>query len=379
MSWIKSKTNVIGYLLIIAIFFFLLEILSFASLYYLQDRLQTIIFDPNKITKFNARKYNNYSEQLGWITPKEERDNIGARVSPNIFNSTCIEMFGDSFTFSFEVSGEFAWPAQLSKLLNCKVNNFGVEGYGSDQATMRHELTEVTAKISVLNHLSENIIRNVNQFRTIIYPTNTVTLKPRYVISDENTLDLIPKPDLNKFDIINSESLKQKLQNEYFIPGGLSGIKEKLLFPYTLSFLDTIINHFHVNSKLRAFPKYKKFYDKDHASNALNITYKIMEKFIYNSKSKGQLPIITIIPTCRDLEYFQKFGEKPYQHLLTELIDNNILHYDFIDKFSKQENFYEYFITCNGHPNKDGYLFMAENFKEFLLKLELDYNLGGKN
>ena len=126
---------------------------------------------------------------------------------------------------------------------NCKVNNFGVGGYGSDQATMRHELIKVTAKISVLNHLSENIIRNVNQFRNLIYPTNTITLKPRYVISDENTLDLIPKPDLNKFDIINSKSLKQKLQNEYFIPGGLSGIKEKLLFPYTLSFLDLSLIH----------------------------------------------------------------------------------------------------------------------------------------
>ena len=371
MSWIKSKTNLIGYLLIIAILFFLLEILSFASLYYLQNRWHTIIFDPNKITKFNTKKSDDYSEQLGWITTSKERDNTGARISPNTYNSTCIEMFGDSFTFSADVSSEFAWPAQLSKLINCKVNNFGVRGYGSDQATMRHELTEVTAKISVLNHLSENVIRNVNQFRTLIYPTNTVTLKPRYVISDENTLDLIPKPDLNKFDIINSKSLKQKLQNEYFIPGGLSGIKEKLLFPYTLSFLDTIINHYHVNSKLLSFPKYKKFYDKNHASNALNITYKIMEKFIYNSKSKGQLPIITIIPTCRDLEYFLKFGEKPYQPLLTELIDNDILHYDFIDKFSKQENFYEYFSTCNGHPNKDGYLLMAENFKEFLLKLKL--------
>tara|TARA_B100000242_G_scaffold286316_1_gene251739 strand:- start:33 stop:1154 length:1122 start_codon:yes stop_codon:yes gene_type:complete len=370
--WIKSKKNLIGYLFIIAIFFFMLEILSFASLYYLQDRLHTIIFDPNKITKFNTKKLNNYSEPLGWITAKEERDNIGARVSPNIYNSTCIEMFGDSFTFSADVSSEFAWPAQLSKLLNCKVNNFGVEGYGSDQATMLHELTKKTAKISVLNHLSENIIRNVNQFRTLIYPTNSIVLKPRYIISDQNTLDLIPKPDLNKFDLVNSKNLKHKLQNEYFIPGGLSGIKEKLLFPYTLSFLDTIFNHYHLNSKLRSFPKHKKFYDKNHDSNALNVTYKIMEKFVYNSKSKGQLPIITIIPTCRDLEYFQKFGEKPYQPLLTELIDNDILHYDFMDKFSKQENFYNYFGTCSSHPNKDGYLFMAENFKDFLLKLKQD-------
>ena len=65
---------------------------------------------------------------------------------------------------------------QLSKLINCKVNNFGVAGYGSDQATMLHEAIDITARISVPNHLSENVLRNVNQFRTLIYPSDTVIL-----------------------------------------------------------------------------------------------------------------------------------------------------------------------------------------------------------
>ena len=79
-----------------------------------------------------------------------------------------------------------------------------------------------------------------------------------------------------------------------------------------------------------------------------------------------------VIETFKEnVDDVQKFGEKPYQSLLTELIDNDILHYDFIDKLSTQENFYEYFSTCNGHPNKDGYLFMAESFKDFLISQNL--------
>lgn len=368
---IKFLKKKIGYLLIFVILFSFLEIISFSFITYAQFRWHTIKFDPSKITKFNAKKLENYSEQLGWIMSDSMRDNLGARINPEIYETTCLEMYGDSFTFSDTVSNEFAWPAQLSKLINCKVNNFGVAGYGSDQATMLHEAIDITARISVLNHLSENVIRNVNQFRTLIYPSDTVILKPRYILTDKNNLKLVPKPELNKFDLISSNNLKLKLKNEYFIPGGNSGIKEHITFPFTISLLEIILNHYLVSSKIKSTPAHKKFYDKDHNSNGLNITYKIMERFVFNSKKKKQLPIITIIPTCRDIEYFKKYNKKPYQPLLAKLKDNDILHFDFIDNFSTQDNFYDYFNSCGGHPNKSGYLFMAKTFKKFLLSQNL--------
>src|SRR5262245_40864663 len=45
---------------------------------------------------------------------------------------------GDSFTFCAEVGDAEAWPAQLEALLpDCEVWNFGVGGYGTDQALLR--------------------------------------------------------------------------------------------------------------------------------------------------------------------------------------------------------------------------------------------------
>ena len=164
MNLIKAS----GYLLVFLIFIISIEILSFSGIYFLQNKYHSLIFDAEFITNFEAVASANDSNDLGWISPIEERDKIGARKINDIYESNCIDMFGDSFTFSAEVTSEFAWPKQLSKIIGCKVNNFGVGGYGSDQATLRHDLTPAFSKVTVLNHLSENIMRNVNQLRNLI-------------------------------------------------------------------------------------------------------------------------------------------------------------------------------------------------------------------
>ena len=86
---------------------------------------------------FRASESDNYSNELGWITPIAERDKIGARLNNDVYETTCIDMFGDSFTFSLDVSNNEAWPKKLSVLLDCRVYNYGVSAYGSDQILQR--------------------------------------------------------------------------------------------------------------------------------------------------------------------------------------------------------------------------------------------------
>jgi len=362
MNWIKAS----GYLLVFLIFITSIEILSFSVIYFLQNKYHTLKFDAELITNFEAVASANYSNDLGWITPIEERDEIGARINDDIYESNCIDMFGDSFTFSTEVTSEFAWPKQLSKIIGCKVNNFGVGGYGSDQATLRHDLTPAFSKVAVLNHLSENITRNVNQFRNLLYPGSSLKLKPRYIVNSDSELKLIKKPELVDTDLKSLKSLTYKLKYEYFIPEGSSGIKWNLKFPYFLSAIDLITNHFHINSKIRGITRHSDFYTRTHPSNALVLTNKIFERFVSNSVTKGQTPIITIIPTCRDLEEFKRYGSLPYQEMIEDLKAKDVLFYDFSSAFLAKDDFTKYFNLCSAHPNKEGYALMAKNFAMFL-------------
>jgi len=65
-------------------------------------------------------------------------------------------LYGDSFTEGSGVDPEHAWSNVLSQLLHCRVANFGVSGYGTDQAYMRFLNNQRDpARVVVLGFLSE--------------------------------------------------------------------------------------------------------------------------------------------------------------------------------------------------------------------------------
>ena len=135
-----------------------------------------LIYSPAQITQPFAEYMAKRDPVLGWVKP----------VRDDLFpGEPCASVFGDSFTFSQEVSDAEAWPALLSGLLGCRVENYGVGGYGSDQAFLRFRQTPARGRVVMLNHLSENVLRNVNQFRNLIAPSHEWQLKPRFLPGGE--------------------------------------------------------------------------------------------------------------------------------------------------------------------------------------------------
>ena len=135
-----------------------------------------------------------------------------------------------------------------------------------------------------------------------------------------------------------------------------------------------MINHFHVSSKIKGKPRYMQFYDSLHPSRALDVTVKIIETFLKEAKSRNQIPLITIIPTCRDFEYFTLHGVLTYQPLLDQLKEKKINVFDFMLPIaSRKSNFYKLFKNneCKNHYNEEGNKLMAEIFVEHLRALGL--------
>jgi hypothetical protein len=76
------------------------------------------------------------------------------------------------------------------------VANYGVEGYGTDQAYLRFQINkEDKSRIIILGFLTENIIRNVNQYRRP-RQGDKFTLKTRFILSNDGKLELISLPNL---------------------------------------------------------------------------------------------------------------------------------------------------------------------------------------
>ena len=112
----KTK-KFIAYSLILFLWIILLEAISFTTLYVIQNKYNSLYFDYSKINIKPDLSNPNYSKKLGWISPKENLDKFGARIDDDNYKSSCIDMFGDSFTFSLDVGNNEAWPKKLGVLL----------------------------------------------------------------------------------------------------------------------------------------------------------------------------------------------------------------------------------------------------------------------
>lgn len=112
-----------------------------------------------------------------------------------------IAFFGDSFIHGSEVTYEQTMGYYLEQALKqagfrVEVLNFGVPGYGVDQAFMRwqSEGRQYSPDIVILGFVPVDIKRNVNMVRALLSPdSGWPFLKPRFLLS-ENGSELINMP-----------------------------------------------------------------------------------------------------------------------------------------------------------------------------------------
>jgi len=306
-----------------------------------------------------------------------ERDSSGSRnipSSPDVNQESCVSLYGDSFTWGAEVSDEDAWSNVLSQMLNCRVSNFGVVGYGTDQSYLRFKQNQHDgANIVILGHLSENIVRNVNQFHALLYGSKRAIygLKPRFVIDGNGNLKHVPLLHLSGDEYRDMVEHPEKfLKYEYLLPGGPAGVRRSG-FPYTVSVLSTF-NNYRVRAKLAGKIFWADFYRDDHPSQALQITALIMKTFCKEASLKGKIPVVVIFPWVLDLHAFQKDNTWTYQTLLNDLSKNNIdvlnIGTGVIENLGQRKPETLYTTFHGGHFNKEGNRLVAQLIADYLIQ-----------
>ena len=291
-----------------------------------------LFYDPSGITQSFDVHGSPRDAMLGWA-PRPgmpDIDENGARAVPEDarFDRICISLFGDDFTWAPHVDDGEAWGALLARRLGCGVANFGVSGYGTDQAYLRYLERPKRGGIAVLDHATGSVLRNVNQFGNLIDPGTALALKPRFVESGDGPV-LIPVPriasdGLGTFLAAPSSRLAQ----EHFLPGTADGPPE-VKFPHFWSVVRAVWKSRRVRADLTGQPGYTAFYAPDHPSRSLAVTERIFAEFAATSRANGQIPVVTIIPTCRELRHAQKTGRWTYAPLIADIRGENYLLLDF--------------------------------------------------
>ena len=259
-------------------------------------------------------------------------------IPPN--NSIRISSFGDSYTHCDDVKNEESWQEQLHNADHrLEVLNFGVGGYGLDQAFLRYreEGTLYGSHIILIGFMKENINRLVNVFRPFYFPGIPLT-KPRYFIrGNELILFHNPLSTLNDCSVLlhNPKALLSKFgENDYYYK----------LFPkeHFLDFSPSVRLF-----KLLYYTMYNRYleysgrtiYDKNGAYNqnseAFRICTKLFDEFYYSAQKNKSLPIIILFPGPSDVERYHKNRIKDYSPLIQYFNSRGYRYIDLLDAFEK--------------------------------------------
>ena len=358
----------------------------------LSDARTTNIFlnDNHSFSQEDIDRYFDVRDPvLGWPTSTALRSNrldeAGARHNPAhpYPRPACVAAFGDSFTYSAESSDADSWSNQLSMSLGCRVANFGVGAYGTDQAYMRFKGKNVdSASVVILGLFPENIQRNVNQYRGFLVAQHNLVFKPRFVVPNGKLL-LVPIIQRENFDY--DELLKEPrkfLESEYFLPESSFG-PVRVRFPYTFTAIKALF-HPKILSFLFGQPTWANFYQSDNDSGGLEVTAAILRQFTADVRNLGKTPVVFVFTNAKSVDAFVRFGAWPFQSIL-DFMDQEEIQYinfgghleDYIDLSRICEIFTRHMVFgCTGHYTKEGYGMVADTIHRFIKRNNLVRNSG---
>lgn len=279
-----------------------------------------------------------------------------------------ISVYGDSFTFG--AAEDATYPHYIAVALGCPVANYGVLGYGSDQAFMlwRVQKDLDKASIVILGHLSENILRNVNQYRNLLYPGGELLFKPRFIEKNER-LVYVPMAVKTEQDFSRLRDYPEALlEYEFFLR------RPRFEFPFSLSLLRWLMMDFHVRAELKGIPRHMSFYSPTHASGGFSLTALILTTFSQEALSSKKTPVVLLIPTCKDI-LFAKINhvwpDQPLADALKEKVPYVIHAGPELLKRLGQTPPEKIYDSPNGHFNPQGYQMLARVIVEFLQNAQI--------
>ena len=236
-------------------------------------------FDKTKISKLS----------YGWTSP-EGLPRPGDAPQKNI----CAAAFGDSFTFADEVETDEAWPNVASKILNCKIENYGVGGFGLDQTYLLYREINPDVSIVIIGIYPEMIRRNLAASWIFYGAEKEKTLKPRFEIKDSQLKQTIIPERNNIFNI-----KKYHAEDRFFQPYNLH-------FPYSYTLARFIFTKLYLERQTRD-------YGVMNDAHAMQLHSALIEALRSAIKKNGSKIVFVFYPTVSAVQT----GDFSYQQYLS--------------------------------------------------------------
>ena len=306
----------------------------------IEEYLASISDETLRVSAELAREGNFYSpnQRLGWIRRKNSElsfpngttistDSVGSRRIPGVSGPATISSFGNSFTEGLEVDDGETWQAYIAKSTGRAVLNFGVSGYGPDQALLALEArlgAGIWTPIVILAMVNENMNRIMNDFRLFYtYPVVDMFLafKPMFVEENDSHQLMNFRPSA----LTNRDQLRAAMTEASRYDAFYAARTEKLSFPHTINGLRFLLRH--GMSPTVAWP--------GNSETAKRRMSYILSRFLQNSRRYDFKPVFLLLPE-NTVELRQRRGsDHPF---LKSLLENpeldGLIHIDVVKALS---------------------------------------------
>lgn len=326
-----------------------------------------------------------FSHELGW-EPSGNNPH-GYRGKEKDIEDAVIALFGDSYTKGFPKI-EQSWAYLLEQNLGRPVLNFGVGGYGTDQAYLRFEKRYVgkmhTPYVALLI-MSENISRVMNRYRGFYTRKRSISrTKPMFYLHDSGNLELLANPleSAEQIRLLGERQFLEEIGKTDYWYGHFDkfGLNEIVHFPYSWFLLKALPYYVErgTQHRLRNYREYEDLYKSNRATQTLLL---IIQKFIERANQENSIPLVVFLPNWKDLVDYQDDGKTVYDDFFQELRNrHHALTFDALEYFvplmQTGEDVPMFFRSrLEGHYNPYGEQVISSGFAETLRTVDEEFRI----
>jgi hypothetical protein len=247
-----------------------------------------------------------------------------------------IAAFGDSFVYGAEVDNAAGWAGRIeSENRDFEVLNYGVAGYGVDQAYLRYlrEGKAFSPRVVLMGFIPDDINRATSVYRRFLSP-GAALFKPRYVLNDHGELVLLEVPLKTPADyehlLLDPHEITRIGRNDYWYP---SCVYDNPLHDYsaTLRLACAAGGQVYRRWVDPDRPVKGRFFNED--SSAFKIHTALFRAFSAAVRQNGARPVVVMLPDLKAVARMGR-GEPPiYQPLMDYLRNNDLPYLDAADAF----------------------------------------------
>lgn len=346
---------VVGLVCTIALLELLLPLLHGRYAIYFRRNIAPATLQTVDVQRFFKSK--SFDPDLGWDRNPIARNYIPAK-------RYIAQSYGDSFVEGAVEPNE-TWQAHYEKLTGDAILNFGVGGYGLDQAVLKFEKygRHHPTRIALLG-LYHQTFRRALSYHSFYYFNNVdefrFAFKPMFIKRDGH-FELMRPPCSDASCLMqvltntNHEVWHRLKRHDYWYQKNLD--KPTFGFPNTIKYAQVLQQILHGRRELRGAENY--FFV---TGGSLDVVEYLVERFVRQSRDMGMVPVCVMLYGSRDLALI-KSGIRLESELLKFLQAKNIPYVDtaqyILEQYPDNDQFQGLSIP-DGHLNSRGNLMVAE-------------------